>query len=232
MKNKSTILVVDDEVKITEVVKSYLENAGYQVVCAYNGKEAMSLFDKASPVLVVLDLMLPDIMGEDVCRAIRKRSRVPIIMLTAKVEDADIIKGLDLGADDYLTKPFSPKQLVARVEAVLRRISSEAVPLASEFSFNDGELIIDGMRHEVRKNGEPVVLTPNEFKILMTMAKYPSKAFTREELIEFALGTDFEGFDRVIDTHIKNIRHKIGDDGRTPRYVLTVHGTGYKFGGA
>ncbi len=232
MKNKSTILVVDDEVKITEVVKSYLENAGYQVVCAYNGKEAMSLFDKTSPVLVVLDLMLPDIMGEDVCRAIRKRSRVPIIMLTAKVEDADIIKGLDLGADDYLTKPFSPKQLVARVEAVLRRLSSEAVPLASEFSFNDGELIIDGMRHEVRKNGEPVVLTPNEFKILMTMAKYPSKAFTREELIEFALGTDFEGFDRVIDTHIKNIRHKIGDDGRTPRYVLTVHGTGYKFGGA
>lgn len=232
MADKKTILVVDDEIKITEVVKSYLENAGYQVECAYNGKEAMRLFDTISPVLVILDLMLPDIMGEEICRAIRKRSRVPIIMLTAKVQDGDIVSGLGMGADDYLTKPFSPKQLVARVQAVLRRLSSEAVPLVSEFSFNDGDLVIDGLRHEVRKNGQPVALTPNEYKILMTMAKYPSKAFTREELIEFALGSDFDGFDRVIDTHIKNIRQKLGDDGKAPRYVLTVHGTGYKFGGA
>jgi len=231
MTQKNTILVVDDEVKITEVVKSYLENSGYSAICAYDGKQAMSLFEKLSPVLVILDLMLPDMTGEDICKAIRKKSRVPIIMLTAKVEDKDIINGLGLGADDYLTKPFSPKQLVARVEAVLRRVSSEAIPLASEFSFNDGELIIDGMRHEVRKNGEQLALTPNEHKILMTMAKYPSKAFTREELIEIALGDDFDGFDRVIDTHIKNIRQKLGDDGRTPRYILTVHGTGYKFGG-
>lgn len=228
---KNTILVVDDEVKITEVVKSYLENSGYHAECAYDGKHAMSLFEKLSPALVILDLMLPDMTGEDICRAIRRKSRVPIIMLTAKVEDADIINGLGLGADDYLTKPFSPKQLVARVEAVLRRVSSEAIPLASEFSFNDGELVIDGMRHEVRKNGEQVALTPNEYKILMTMAKYPSKAFTRGELIEFALGDDFEGFDRVIDTHIKNIRQKLGNDGKTPRYIQTVHGTGYKFGG-
>ncbi len=232
MTKEKIILVVDDEVKITEVVKSYLENSGYQVQCAYNGKQAMSLFEKLSPVLVILDLMLPDMTGEDVCRDIRKKSRVPIIMLTAKVEDKEIINGLGLGADDYLTKPFSPKQLVARVEAVMRRVSSEAIPLASEFSFNDGELIIDGMRHEVRKNGEQLAFTPNEFKILMTMAKYPSKAFTREELIEIALGDDFDGFDRVIDTHIKNIRQKLGSDGRTPRYILTVHGTGYKFGGA
>lgn len=232
MNQMKTILIVDDEVKITEVVKSYLENAGYQVQCAYNGTQALNLFDNYSPVLVILDLMLPDITGEDICRTIRKKSRVPIIMLTAKIEDEDIINGLQIGADDYLSKPFSPKQLVARVEAVLRRVSDDAVLLSNEFSFNDGKLVIDGLRHEIRKSGEPVSLTPNEYKILMTMAKYPSKAFTREELIELALGEDFDGFDRVIDTHIKNIRQKLGDDGRTPRYILTVHGTGYKFGGS
>jgi DNA-binding response OmpR family regulator len=212
MAEKKTVLVVDDEVKITEVVSSYLENAGYEAACAHSGTEAMKLFDRLSPV-------------------IRMKSRVPIIMLTAKVEDRDIVNGLGIGADDYLTKPFSPKELLARVAAVLRRISAETVPLASEFSFNDGELVIDGLRHEVRKCGQAVPLTPNEYKILMTMAKYPTKAFTREELISFALGDDYNGFDRVIDTHIKNIRQKLGDAGRKPRYILTVHGTGYKFGG-
>ncbi|HWQ76903.1 MAG TPA: response regulator transcription factor [Syntrophomonas sp.] len=231
MTQPKTILVVDDEIKITEVVKAYLENAGYQAACAYNGAQAMEAFERLSPLLVILDLMLPDMTGEEICRMIRKKSRVPIIMLTAKVEDEDIINGLRIGADDYLTKPFSPKQLMARVEAILRRVSPEAVPLVNEFSFNDGELIIDGLRHEIRKDGHPVPLTPNEFRILMTMAKYPSKVFTREELIEFALGDDYDGLDRVIDTHIKNIRQKLGDDGRLPRYILTVHGTGYKFGG-
>ena len=231
MVRENTILIVDDEVKITEVVKSYLENSGYLTACAYDGKNAMSLFEKCSPVLIILDLMLPDMTGEDICREIRKKSRVPIIMLTAKVEDADIINGLGIGADDYLTKPFSPRQLVARIEAVLRRVSSEAIPLTNEFSFHDGDLVIDGLRHEIRKNGQLVALTPNEYKILVTMSKYPSKVFTREELIELALGDDYDGFDRVIDTHIKNIRQKLGDDGRTPRYILTVHGTGYRFGG-
>ena len=231
MVRENTILIVDDEVKITEVIKSYLENSGYLTACAYDGKNAMSLFEKCSPVLIILDLMLPDMTGEDICREIRKKSRVPIIMLTAKVEDADIINGLGIGADDYLTKPFSPRQLVARVEAVLRRVSSEAVPLTNEFSFNNGDLVIDGLRHEIRKNGQLVALTPNEYKILMTMMKYPSKVFTREELIELALGDDYDGFDRVIDTHIKNIRQKLCDDGRAPRYILTVHGTGYRFGG-
>ena len=231
MVRENTILIVDDEVKITEVIKSYLENSGYLTACAYDGKNAMRLFEKCSPVLIILDLMLPDMTGEDICREIRKKSRVPIIMLTAKVEDADIINGLGIGADDYLTKPFSPRQLVARVEAVLRRVSSEAVPLTNEFSFHDGDLVIDGLRHEIRKNGQFVALTPNEYKILVTMSKYPSKVFTREELIELALGDDYDGFDRVIDTHIKNIRQKLGDDGRTPRYILTVHGTGYRFGG-
>lgn len=231
MVRENTILIVDDEVKITEVIKSYLENSAYLTACAYDGKNAMSLFEKCSPVLIILDLMLPDMTGEDICREIRKKSRVPIIMLTAKVEDADIINGLGIGADDYLTKPFSPKQLVARVEAVLRRVSSEAIPLTNEFSFHDGDLVIDGLRHEIRKNGQFVALTPNEYKVLVTMSKYPSKVFTREELIELALGDDYDGFDRVIDTHIKNIRQKLGDDGRTPRYILTVHGTGYRFGG-
>lgn len=231
MSGIKSILVVDDEEKIVEVVKSYLENAGYTVLCAYNGAQALMLFERHSPALVVLDLMLPDLSGEEICRTIRKKSRVPIIMLTAKVEEMNVLEGLRIGADDYVTKPFSPRQLVARVEAVLRRVSAEAVPIASEFSFYNGELVIDNLRHEVRKNGEPVSLTPNEYKILMTMAKYPSKAFTRDELITFALSDEFAGYDRVIDTHIKNIRQKIEKDAKVPRYILTIHGVGYKFGG-
>jgi len=226
-----TILVVDDEVKIVEVIKSYLENAGYQAACAYNGSQALGLFDSCAPALVILDLMLPDMSGEDICRTIRKKSRTPIIMLTAKIEEGSIINGLALGADDYITKPFSPRQLMARVEAVLRRTIDEPVPLVSEFSYNDGDLVIDGLRHEIRKQGVPVLLTPNEYKILMTMAKYPTRAFSRDELITFALGDEFNGFDRVIDTHIKNLRQKLGDDSKSPRYITTVHGTGYKFGG-
>ena len=226
----NTILVIDDEVKITEVVKSYLENAGFKAICAHNGKDALNQFEKLSPAMVILDLMLPDMTGEDICKEIRKRSRVPIIMLTAKIEDEDIIKGLGLGADDYLTKPFSPRQLIARIDAILRRVSSEAIPLANTLSFNDGDLVVNATNHEVRKNDVPISLTPNEFNILMTMIKYPFKTFTREELIEYALDKDFDGFDRVIDTHIKNIRQKI-DDSRSPQYVITVHGMGYKFGG-
>jgi len=231
MPQDETILVVDDEKKIVEVLQSYLEKANYKVVCAYNGYEALETFDRYSPVLVVLDLMLPDMTGEDVCRTIRKKSRVPVLMLTAKVEEESILKGLEIGADDYVTKPFSPKQIVARVNAILRRVSTEAVPIADEYAFHNRELVIDHLRHEVRKNGEKVGLTPNEYKILMTMAKYPTKTFTREELIALALGDDFEGFDRVIDTHIKNIRQKIEQYPRTPRYIITVHSIGYKFGG-
>ena len=231
MIQEKTILVVDDEVKIVEVIKSYLENAGYQAACAYNGAQALGLFDSCAPALVILDLMLPDMSGEDICRTIRKKSRTPIIMLTAKIEEGSIINGLALGADDYITKPFSPRQLMARVEAVLRRTIDEPVPLVSEFSYNDGDLVIDGLRHEVRKQGVPVLLTPNEYKILMTMAKYPTRAFSRDELITFALGDEFNGFDRVIDTHIKNLRQKLGDDSKSPKYITTVHGTGYKFGG-
>ena len=225
------ILVVDDEKAIVEVIRAYLENAGYEVVSAFNGKDALTAFEQSAPSLVILDLMLPDLSGEEICLSIRKKSRVPVIMLTAKVLEEDLIKGLQLGADDYVTKPFSPRQLMARVQAVLRRASEEVFPLTSQLSFNGGDLIIDSMCHEVRKNGVAVVFTPNEFKILAALIKYPSKVFTRDELIALALDNDYQGNDRVIDSHIKNIRQKIENDTRSPQYILTVHGIGYKFGG-
>ena len=232
MSNKPPkILVVDDEAKIVEVVKSYLENSGYAVCEAYNGKEALEKFEKENPILVILDLMLPDITGEEICKILRKRSRVPIIMLTAKVEEEDILKGLNMGADDYVTKPFSPRQLVARVEAVLRRANDALIPLSRIISFNNGDLVIDTLKYEVKKGGEVVNLTPNEYKLLLTMVKYPDKAFTRDELICMALGDDFDGYDRTIDTHIKNIRQKIETDPKNPKYILTVHGIGYRFVG-
>lgn len=227
---QQTILVVDDEEKIVEIVKSYLEAAGYGVVCAYDGQEALRLFEQHAPALVVLDLMLPGLSGEAVCEAIRKRSRTPIIMLTAKVEESSIIGGLHLGADDYVVKPFSPRQLMARIEAVQRRAAGDAA-LYRALSFGGGDLIIDDARHEVRKRGLRVPLTPTEFNILFTMAKHPTKIFTREELIAIAMEEDYAGYDRVIDTHIKNIRHKIEDNPRNAVYIKTVHGVGYTFGG-
>jgi DNA-binding response OmpR family regulator len=220
-----TILVVDDEVKIVEVIRSYLENAGYRVLCAFTGTQALDLFDRHAPILVVLDLMLPDISGENVCRSIRRKSKVPILMLTAKIDEQSILKGLEIGADDYVTKPFSPKQLIARVEAILRRVL-DAGPMEAEVSYNGGDLVIDSLRHEVRKNGESVALTPNEYSIFVTMAKHPTKVFTREELITFALGDGFEGYERVIDTHIKNIKQKVETDSKSSRYILTVYGVG------
>lgn len=227
-----TILIVDDEKKISEVLQSYLESAGYKVVSACNGRQALDLFDRLSPALVLLDLMLPDMSGEDICRAIRRKSRTPVIILSAKVEETHIVKGLEIGADDYVTKPFSPRQLLARVDAVLRRVTSEAVPVATTISYNNGELVIDSQKREVRKKGESVMLTPHEFSLFMTMVKYPSKVFTRDELITFALGDDeYKGFERAVDTHIKNIRQKIEDNPRTPKYIITVYGVGYRFGG-
>ncbi len=231
MNGMKTILVVDDEVKIVEVVKTYLENNGYKVVEAYRGADAIGLFDRFGPDAVVLDLMLPDMTGEEICGAIRKKSRVPIIMLTAKAEEEDILKGLKIGADDYVTKPFSPRELVARIETVLRRTDREIMPLSSEISYNNGELVIDSMRHEVRKYGKIIGFTPIEYKILLNMVRHPTRVFTREELITLAVNDDYDGFDRTIDTHIKNIRQKIEDNTRDPKYLITVHGVGYKFGG-
>jgi DNA-binding response OmpR family regulator len=225
------ILVVDDEPKIVEVVKSYLESSGYKSYEAYDGKQAFELFGKVNPSLVILDLMLPDITGEEICRTLRKKSRVPIIMLTAKIEEENILKGLDIGADDYVTKPFSPRQLLARVAALLRRADGNETALTGILSFNNDDLILDYKNYVVKKHGIEVNLTPNEYKMLMTIARYPKKAFTREELISIVIGEDFEGFDRTIDTHIKNIRQKIETDPRSPQYILTVHGVGYRFGG-
>lgn len=225
------ILIVDDEVKIAEVVKSYLEKSGYEVYEAYDCLQAQKILDSQQPDLMILDLMLPDMSGEEFCMQVRKKSRIPIIMLTARVEEMDILKGLDIGADDYVTKPFSVRQLVARVQALLRRSGTDSVPLSNLLSYNNNELTIEPLKHEARKKGELVNLTPNEFKILMALATYPHKVFTREELIVSALGTDFEGFDRTVDSHIKNLRQKIENDTKDPKYILTVHGIGYRFGG-
>ena len=231
MAEKRKLLVADDEEMIREAVASYLESQGYQVFRAENGEEALNILKREPISLVILDLMLPDLPGEEVCVRIRKQSRVPIIMLTAKNVEYEMIHGLDLGADDYITKPFSLKNLSARVQAVLRRSTEDLVPLARQFSWNQGDLVIDYDRKEVRKKGEPVALTAIEWKLLAAFTKYPQKIFTRENLIELVFGLDFSGYDRVIDTHIKNLRKKIEDDSKQPVYLCTVHGMGYKFGG-
>lgn len=225
------ILIVEDEVKIAEVIKAYLAKEGYEAFIADSGEAALTLFAEVHPSLVILDLMLPDISGEEICRRLRNKSRVPIIMLTAKVEENDIINGLGLGADDYVAKPFSPRELMARVTALFRRSGEDSLPLANVMSFYNGDLVIDYQAHKVKKNGKRINLTPNEFKILTTLTKYPQKVFTRDELIQMVMGEDFEGYDRIIDTHIKNLRQKIETDSHTPRYIITVHGVGYRFGG-
>lgn len=228
---KKGILIVDDEQRIVEFVESYLEKSGYTVYKAYNGEEALRIFQQEDLALILLDLMLPDISGEELCRIIRKTSGIPIIMLTAKVEEESILKGLDIGADDYITKPFSPRQLVARVGALLRRTGGGNFAVSNLLTFNDNELIIDTVKYSVEKNGGAINLTPIEYKILYTMARTPNKVYTRDDLITFALGDDYNGFDRSVDSHIKNLRRKIEDDTKNCKYILTVHGLGYKFGG-
>ena len=225
----SPVLVVDDEPKITEVVGSYLRKAGYAPLAAASGAEALRIFEKERPVLVILDLMLPDLSGEEVCRKIRTGSRVPIIMLTAKVDDSDAVQGLQLGADDYVSKPFSPRQLMARVEAVLRRSADIGSPTARMLCFNGDDLLIDDAAGTVKKAGAPVSITPREFRLLRLLAGNPGRVFSREELISRALGDDFDGSDRTIDAHVKNLRQKIETDPRDPRYIHTVHGIGYRF---
>ena len=224
------VLVVDDEIKIVNILKAYLEKSGYDVLAAYTGNEAIDLFEKNDIALVLLDLMLPDLMGEYVCKSIRGKSRVPIIMITAKTDEKSLIKGLNMGADDYITKPFSPKEVVARVEAVLRRVESDNL-VNIPVSFCDGYLTIDFINSSVKINGKEISLTATESKILNTMAKAPNRVFTREELIAYALNYEFEGYDRSIDTYIKSIRLKIEPNRKKPRFIVTVHGSGYKFVG-
>lgn len=231
MEDDKTILVVDDEKMIRESVSSYLEKQGYRVLTAETGQEALRIFETEQIVLLVLDLMLPDMSGEEICTFVRSRSRVPIIMLTAKTMEEDMLNGLYLGADDYITKPFSLKNLYARVQAVLRRSLNDLRPLAERISWNKGDLLVDYESKEVYKKGEKIAVTPIEWKILTALTKYPQKVFTRENLIELVFDLDFSGYDRVIDTHVKNLRKKMEDDPKNPIYICTVHGMGYKFGG-
>jgi DNA-binding response OmpR family regulator len=218
------VLVVDDDVKTVELVKLYLNRDGYRVITAHEGEEALRLAREAHPDLIVLDLMLPGINGLEICRTLRKESEVPIIMLTAMTTDEDKLIGLGLGADDYVTKPFSPRELAARVRAVLRRLPGERGP----DKIIHGNLTVDFLKHEAYLHDKPLSLTPIEFKLLGTMVKEPGRVFSRAQIIEKALGYDFDGFDRTIDVHILKLRRKLEPDPRHPRYIKTIYGAGYK----
>ncbi len=226
--SKGKILVVDDEPKIVSTVQAYLEREGYQVVEANNGRQALDVFQREVPDLIVLDLMLPEIDGLEVCREVRRTSEVPIIMLTARDEDADKLVGLELGADDYMTKPFSPRELVARVRAVLRRARSAKTPDSSPKRIIHNELMLDEERFEATCHGHPLSLTPTEFRVLTALARNPGRVLSRAQLLDI-LGENYEGYDRTVDVHIKNLRRKLaavgGEEGCA---IVTVHGIGYK----
>ncbi len=222
---KAKILVIDDEPRIVQVVRLYLEKDGYQVLTAGDGKRALELAQKEKPDLIILDLMLPEIDGLEVCRQLRRGSDVPIIMLTARSEDADKLIGLELGADDYVTKPFSPREVVARVKTVLRRV---ATPTPKR-QLNVSALLIDLDAHEVFCHGQKVELTNTEFKVLAALAEHPGKVLTRDQLLDAAQGVAYDGYDRTIDTHIKNLRQKLTGGGQEGNCrISTVHGVGYK----
>jgi DNA-binding response OmpR family regulator len=222
-----TILVVDDETKIVKTVRSYLQSAGFRVVAAADGQLALTQFRRERPALVILDLGLPEVDGLDVARTLRRESNVPIIMLTARVDEADRLIGLELGADDYVTKPFSPRELVARVRAVLRRARGERDQPAAPMMV--GDVTIDIERRSVVVAGRSADLTPTEFDLLAVLARHPGRVFTRLELLDRVQGYAFQGYERTIDAHIKNLRQKIEPDPRNPRYVETVYGVGYRF---
>src|SRR5215470_4136231 len=221
------ILVVDDDRKTVDLLKLYLEKDGYQVLVAHDGRQALELARQKRPDLVLLDLMLPNVEGLDVCRILRAEARTPIIMLTARTTEDDKLLGLDLGADDYITKPFSPRELLARVRAVLRRAAEAHEPGPS--TVRAGELAVDFAGHTVRLAGAPLRLTPKEFKLLETLVREPGRAFSRLELLERVFGYDYEGLERTVDVHIMNLRKKIERDPAQPAYILTVYGVGYKF---
>jgi DNA-binding response OmpR family regulator len=220
------ILVVEDERRIAQIVRDYLERAGYRVTIASSGPEALVAAQARVPDLIVLDLGLPQMDGLDVTRKLRKESTVPIIMLTARVDESDKVMGLELGADDYVTKPFSPKELVARVRSVLRR--TEAAPEANAV-IRAGEVTLDRPRMQAKIAGRSLDLTPSEFELLSTLARHTGRVFTRAQLLDSIRGVEVESFDRAVDAHIKNLRRKLEPDPRNPKYVLTVHGIGYKF---
>jgi DNA-binding response OmpR family regulator len=220
------ILIVDDEPQLVRVVRSYLENAGFRVSAAYRGDEGLREFRAHRPDLVILDLNLPGMDGLDVAREIRRQGQTPILMLTARVEETDRLVGLELGADDYVTKPFSPREVVARVRAILRRAQAGAGPLEV---IRIADLEIDLERHTVRRGERAVDLTPTEFSLLAALAGHPGRVFSRMQLLEAAQGSAFEGYERTIDVHIKNLRAKLEPDPKNPARILTVFGIGYKF---
>ena len=220
-----TILVVDDEPKIVALARDYLEHAGFTVLTAVDGRSAVETIHRRHPDLVVLDLGLPQLDGLDVTREIRRSSSLPIVMLTARDDELDKLLGLELGADDYLTKPFSPRELVARVKAVLRRTESAGTP--SEV-LRSGGLTIDVPRHRVEVDGRIVELTPTEFELLLALARQPGRILTRSLLLDAIHGIAYEAYERAIDSHVKNLRRKLEPEPSTPRYVLTVHGVGYR----
>lgn len=220
------ILVVDDEQKIIQITSDYLEAAGYAVLAADDGISALRIVDESQPDLIILDLGLPGMDGLDVCRELRKKSDLPIIILTARGEESDKLVGLELGADDYITKPFSPKELVARVRAVLRRMEKST---SDEEIFRVGKVWFDVLKMRLTIDDTAIELTPTEFELLLTLARQPGRIFTRSQLLDAIHGVAFESYERAIDAHIKNIRRKIEPDPRQPKYVLTVYGVGYKF---
>ena len=222
------ILVVDDEAKIVKLVRSYLEQSGFTVVDAGDGQTALIQARREKPDLVVLDLGLPGIDGLEVARVLRREGNTPIIMLTARIEDTDKIVGLELGADDYVTKPFNPRELVARVRAVLRRSGANAEPASERMSA--GPLVLDLAGHSAALDGRSLDLTPTEFELLTVFLQHPGRAFSRLDLLDRVQGDAYEGYERTIDAHIKNLRAKLGDDPRKPRFIQTVFGVGYKLG--
>jgi two-component system, OmpR family, alkaline phosphatase synthesis response regulator PhoP len=220
------ILVVDDEPKVLKLTRDYLEKDGFRVISAADGGAALQMARREKPDLVVLDLMLPGVDGWEVCRALRRETDLPIIMLTARAEESDQLVGLELGADDYITKPFSPRTLVARVRALLRRTQGRMKPPAV---VRAGGLEIDLEGHKVQVDGAPVHLTPNEFRLLVALAQHPGQLFSREQLVDHLHGASFDSFDRSIDSHIKNLRRKLEADPAHPRFIETVYGEGYRF---
>ena len=221
-----TVLVVEDEPQIAQIVRDYLQHAGFAVVTAADGAQALARAGERRPDLVVLDLGLPRVDGLEVARRLRRDTDIPIIMLTARVEESDRLTGLEVGADDYVTKPFSPRELVARVRAVLRRVEPGG---GHGDVLRRADLTIDVSKMSVTRNGAAIDLTPTEFQLLAALARHPGRVFTRAQLLDAVRGSDVDSFERAIDAHMKNIRHKLESDSRSPRYLLTVYGIGYKF---
>lgn len=224
------ILLVEDEIKISSIIEKYLLKEGYEVSKAFDGEEAINKFEDEEIDLIILDRMLPKLTGDEVIEFIRERSNIPIIMVTAKVEEKDIIEGFKFGADDYVVKPFSPGELLERIKAVLRRTQRSETIKRNILSYDNGNFIINLDNYTIELSGKIIELTKNEFEIVKVLFEHPNKIFTREEIIAAAFGTDYEAYDRAIDTHIKNIRQKIEGNPKKPKYIVTVYGVGYKVG--